>query len=311
MIERPIRSAVITGPTGAVGTALCQELAQNGITVYAVCRPDSNRGGSIPEHPLIQKVLCNLTELQKLPILISKPVDAFFHLGWAHTIGSGRNDMSAQIRNITHTVEAVQAAKALGCEVFIGAGSQAEYGPVGVPLRGNTPCKPGNGYGIAKLCAGQMSRLECQKLGLDHIWVRILSVYGPNDNPMSMIPGLIGKLLAGERPKLTEGIQLWDYLYSSDAARALRLCAQKGVSGKTYVLGSGTAIPLKEYILQIRQEIDPKLPLGFGEIPYAPGQVMLLQADITELSADTGFSPQVDFNQGIRQTIVSIKGETL
>ena len=157
MIERPIRSAVITGSTGAVGTALCQELAQNGITVYAVCRPASQRTDNVPKHPLIHKVLCDLGEIKKLPQLIGSSVDAFFHLGWAHTIGSGRNDMSAQIRNITHTVDAVQAAAALGCQVFIGAGSQAEYGPVNDISRPETPCNPTNGYGIAKLCAGQMS----------------------------------------------------------------------------------------------------------------------------------------------------------
>ena len=159
---------------------------------------------------------------------------------------------------------------------------------------------------MAKLCAGQMSRVEAQNLGIDHVWARILSVYGPGDGPATMVSSVIRQLKAGEKPALTAGIQQWDYLYSGDAARAFRFMAQHGVSGKVYPLGSGTAKPLKEYILQIRDAIAPALPLGFGEIAYGPLQVMYLQADISDLQKDTGFAPQIDFSEGIRMTIDSL-----
>ena len=58
------------------------------------------------------------------------------------------------------------------------------------------PTRPENGYGMAKLCAGQMSRLECERLGLDHVWPRVLSVYGPYDGPSTMISSAIRTLLA-------------------------------------------------------------------------------------------------------------------
>ena len=191
----------------------------------------------------------------------------------------------------------------MGCKVFIGAGSQAEYGRVEGVLTPETPCFPENGYGMAKLCAGQMSRVECQKLGIDHIWPRILSVYGPGDGEATMISGLIRQLLDGKKPALTAGIQKWDYLYCTDAAHAFYLMAEHGVSGKVYVLGGGKARALKEYIVQLRDMIDPTLPLGLGEIPYSPLQVMHLEADISELHEDTGFMPQVDFATGIANTI--------
>lgn len=207
-------------------------------------------------------------------------MDAFFHFAWAHTIGQGRNDMPAQIENIQSTIDAVRAAKALGCQVFLGAGSQAEYGRVEGLLKSDTPAFPENGYGMAKLCAGQMSRVEAKALDIDHVWVRILSVYGPHDGPMTMISGTIRKLLAGERPALTAGIQRWDYLYAGDAADAFYLAACHGRNGAVYPLGSGQAMPLKDYIIQMRDAIDPALPLGLGEVPYGPLQVMHLQADI-------------------------------
>ena len=248
--------------------------------------------------------------MDNLKNLINDKVDAFYHFAWAHTIGEGRNDMTAQISNIQYTIDAVKSAKELGCSVFIGAGSQAEYGRVDGVLSSNTPCFPENGYGIAKFCAGNMSRIECEKLDMDHVWVRILSVYGPGDSSSTMISGLITKLLNGEKPSLTKGEQKWDYLFSYDAARAFRIIAESGVTGKTYVLGSGKANPLLSYVEKIRDIINPNLSLGVGEVPYSPKQVMHLEADISELSADTGFEPLVDFNEGAEITVNAFRGTT-
>ena len=72
-------------------------------------------------------------------------------------------------------------------------------------------------------------------------------------------------------------------------------------------VGSGTARPLREYIETLRDAIDLALPLGLGKIPYGPQQVMFLQADITQLAADTGFAPRTAFADGIRATIAWAK----
>ena len=303
MINRNIKSAVITGPTGAIGTALCRELAEKGILVYAVCRPNSPRAAALPKHNNIIPVECDVTQLEKLPTLLPNGADAFFHFAWAHTIGPGRNDMPAQIQNIQYTIDAARVAKEINCQVFIGAGSQAEYGRVEGVLRPDSPCFPENGYGMAKLCAGQMSRVECQMLGIDHVWARVLSVYGPGDGSKTMISGVISQLLERKKPALTAGVQQWDYLYSEDAAKAFYLMALHGKSGEVYPLGSGTARPLKEYIEILRNCIDPELSLGFSEVPYGPLQVMYLKADISTLQEDTGFVPVTVFETGIQNTI--------
>ena len=309
-IERNIQTAVVTGPTGAIGIALCEKLLRENVTVYAVCRPGSSRIKDLPKAAALHVVECDAKELATLPQKMEGvSVDAFFHFAWAHTIGQGRNDMPAQIENIQSTIDAVRAAKALGCQVFLGAGSQAEYGRVEGLLKSDTPAFPENGYGMAKLCAGQMSRVEAKALDLDHVWIRILSVYGPYDGPMTMISRTIRKLLAGERPALTAGIQRWDYLYAGDAADAFYLAACHGRNGAVYPLGSGQAMPLKDYIIQMRDAIDPALPLGLGEVPYGPLQVMHLQADISALQADTGFAPKTPFAEGIRRTMDWVKRE--
>ena len=296
-----MKRAIITGATGAVGTALIQELIDHNIEILVFCRKGSVRNTQIPENPLVTQKYCDLTELKSVQNDTGKKYDVFYHFAWEGTTGASRNDMYLQNKNVEYALDAVEAAKRFGCNVFIGAGSQAEYGRVEGVLKPDTPTSPEMGYGIAKLCAGLMTREHAHQLGLQHIWVRILSVYGSNDGAQSMVMSTINKLKAGEVPQFTKGEQMWDYLYSGDAARAFRLVCEKGVDGKTYVLGSGQARPLAEYIKEIRDVIAPKSEIALGAIPYAEKQVMFLQADINEINQDTGWKPEIKFKNGIKQ----------
>ncbi len=298
-----MKKAVITGPTGAIGMALIQCLADNGIDVVAVVRPGSARADRISESEHVSVVYCDLKELDKLPSLIEGGADVFYHFAWDGTFGDSRNNMYLQNNNVKYALDAVDAAYELGCKTFIGAGSQAEYGRFEGDLNASVPAFPENGYGIAKLCAGQMTRIACQQKGIRHIWTRILSIYGPYDGDKTMVSSTIIKLMNSEKPSCTKGEQMWDYLYSKDAARAFMMLADGGVDGKVYCLGGGTARPLKDYINLIRDAVGNDVEIGFGDIPYSDKQVMHLCADIKELTKDTGFTPIYTFEQGIGETV--------
>lgn len=302
-----MKKAVITGPTGAVGVSLINELIKNGIQVTAVCRPNSKRLGAIPKHGLVDVVECGLDSLNSLSNRLMHDYDVFYHFAWDGTYGEMRQDLYLQTKNIIYTLDAVHLAKTLGCQVFIGAGSQSEFGHVKGILHPDMPCWPDNGYGIAKLDAGRVSRLECKKLGIRHEWCRIVSLYGPYDGMCTMVMSGIRRMLKGERPQYTKGDQIWDYIYSKDAARAFRLVAEKGKDGAVYCLGTGKTRTLKEFIYAIRDAIDPHLDIGIGELEYYPNQVMHLEADISNLIEDTGFYPEYSFEDGIRETIEWMK----
>ncbi len=293
--------AIITGATGAVGRALINELLSRDIQVTVLCRADKERSKSIPENSMVHKIDCSLDKINELSL--DEKHDIFFHLAWDGTTGNTRNDMYLQNKNVRYTLDAVQLADRSGCKVFVGAGSQAEYGRANERLCSRTSPFPENGYGMAKLCAGQMSRELCSELGIKHIWTRILSVYGEYDGERSLIMSTVSKLCRGEKPSFTAGEQMWDYMYSGDTARAMTELALSERDGGTYCLGSGNARPLREYIEIIRDKINPDAELGFGDIPYAKGQVMYLCADIEELKRDTGFVPSVSFEEGIERTI--------
>ena len=298
-----MKNAVITGPTGAVGISLINELLDNGVKVTAVCREGSDRIKRLPVHENLVVIECNTNRYSELPDMITEPQDVFYHFAWGCTTGGGRNDIGAQEENIKFSIDAVEAAHKLGCKVFIGSGSQAEYGRVEGVLSASTPAFPENGYGIAKLSAGMLTRIRCEQLGLTHIWTRILSVYGPFDGEQTLVISMIRKLMSGISPETTKGEQIWDFIYAGDAARAFRLIADKGVHGKIYPIGSGVGKPLREYIEAIGRAANPEVEIGFGKIPYGDKQVMHLCADISELTKDTGFMPQYSFEEGIKNTV--------
>lgn len=299
---------VITGATGAVGTALIAEGIRQNVEMLVICRKASKRRQQIPDHPLVKVLELNMEEYETYqPPEGEMPYDVFYHFAWGGTTGDGRNDCEIQEKNIRYALDAAALAKRFGCSAFVGAGSQAEYGRVEGNLNSQTPAFPENGYGMAKLCAGQMTRLYCRQAGMRHVWTRILSIYGPGDGAGSMVMSAIHRLLAGETPAFTKGEQQWDYLYSGDAAKALLLLGEKGHDGGVYCLGSGKARPLADYIGMIRDAIDQRLSVALGAVPYAPGQVMYLCADIAKLKEDTGFAPEVSFEEGIKKTIMWVK----
>ncbi|MDO5156745.1 MAG: NAD(P)-dependent oxidoreductase [Eubacteriales bacterium] len=302
-----MKRVAITGVTGAIGIALIEACIENEIEVYALVHKNSKRNARIPKHKLLHLIDCDLDEIIIFDADNIKPCDAFFHLGWAATMGAGRNDMQMQLKNIQYTLDAIHLAHRLGCKAFIGVGSQAEYGRYEGKLNEKVPTFPENGYGMAKLCAGQMSAVVCEQLGMRFVWARVLSVYGPYDNDNTMISTTIKKLLQGEIPALTYGEQKWDYLYSKDAGKALLLLGSCENARGIYCLGSGSFMPLRKYIETIRDAIDPTMKLGFGEIPYADKQVMYLWADIEKLQKDTNFQPGFSFEEGIFETIEWIK----
>ena len=303
-----IRSAILTGATGVLGTALLKKLVHEQAETYVVCNPESKRNGRIMKSPYIHLVPCDMREVEKLPGLIDKDCEAFFHFAWLGTADpNNRMNMHLQAKNIQYTLNTVEVAHKLGCRVYIGAGSQAEYGRIDGVIHSNTPENPISGYGMAKLCAGQMTRALCREYGIRHVWPRILSVYGPGDGENTLISTVVKSLLRREKPSLTAGEQIWDYLYADDAADAFYNMALCGKDGAVYVLGSGKTKHLRTFMELIRDAVDPSLPLGIGERPYYADQAMHLEADISNLTEDTGWKPRTSFEDGIKEVVAHMR----
>lgn len=228
--------------------------------------------------------------------------DTIFHLGWAGVSNLDRNEVSTQVRNLDLCLELIDVGAASGCQHWIGAGSQAEYGPKTEAISEEDSTNPTTLYGAAKLAAYHLSRTYCGLLNVKHSWLRVFSTYGPDDNENWMIPSLIKQLLRGDTPKLTAGEQQWDYLHVNDAATAFIAVAKQRAEG-VFNLGSGNAPSLRSTIEQLRDLVNPRASLGFGMVPYRSDQVMHLQANIRRLNRSTAWTPEIPLTEGLRETV--------
>ncbi len=303
-----MRNVIVTGATSMIGQAVVEECLKQGIHVCAVIRGNTRRRDRLPEHSNLTIVECDLEEIMFLPEKITGSWDTFYHIAWGNTGTNRDKSVRLQSENITYTLEAVEAAKKIGCKRFIGAGSQAEYGPLNQEKIGpDAPENPVTPYGVSKLAAGKLSKLFCEELEIEWIWCRIFSVYGIFDKESTMIMTALHQFLDGEETSFTPAEQQWDYLYSKDAGKAFCLVGEKGIPGSIYCVGSGKSRRLSEYIYKIRDVADPKAKPGIGKKTYPPNPVMQLCADIESLTRDTGFVPQYKFSEGIEEMVRWLK----
>lgn len=297
-----IKTVAITGATSSLGIAVIKECIENEIDVIAFLHRNSKNESRVPDSKLVRKVYCSLEEMENFDVG-KLTADAFIHLAWGHTNRSVRNEVRPQIDNIKYSIDSVILADKMKCKVYVGAGSQAEYGRRKDIINEMTSVNPETAYGMAKLCSSQMTRLECKKRGMRHVWPRIFSTYGPNTQDTSILNYTINQLLQGKKPSLTGCDQIWDFLFVEDAARALLLLADHGKDGEIYCIASGKSKTMREYIEITKKIIDPELSIGYGDIPYDENTVMHLEADISKIRNEIGFVPGTGFEKGIKRTI--------
>lgn len=300
-----MKHAIVTGATSMIGIAVIEELLKTDIEkISAVVRRTSRNLYRIPKDRRISIVECEMDCYKELPKIIQDEGDVFYQISWNGN-GTHRNDnVIEQSKNIQFIIEALHSAKAIHCKKFIAVGSQAEYGRLNLDkISPDSPTDPDTPYGIAKYASGKMAILEAERLNMDCFWVRVFSVYGKYDRESSMISYAINNMLAGKKTSFTPAEQEWDYLYSEDAGKALVLIGRYSHGRKVYCLGSGQKRHLYEYIMDIRNAVNPNLEVGIGDLPYGKNEVMSICADIRLLSEDVGWKPEISFKTGIKHMI--------
>ncbi len=298
-----IERILIAGAGGFLGSFVARTMVGQGLAVAVL-----QRGATLPERlsglegklTLIKGDLMAGMEWHEAARQFAP--DALLHMAWLGVAGSARNEVS-QVDNVPATLRLAAAAREWGARHFVGAGSQAEYGPINRLCREDDPAAPTTLYGHAKLAACRVTETWCGLNEMRFAWLRIFSTYGPRDHEHWMIPSLIRTLLAGECPLLTKGEQKWDFLHVRDAAAGFAAVLLNEQATGIFNLGSGDAPRLADTIGMIRDAVDPTLPLGFGQIDYRPDQVMHLQADIGRITAVTGWRPVVPLRDGLNETV--------
>ena len=298
-----MKTTIVTGANGFVGSAIVRELLLNGYQTYAIVK--NGHCDNLPKEKNLTFFACDLSELESLPKSIDKcgNFDIFYHFAWAGSAGPARANTELQLQNVQWTVNAMKTAKALGCKRFLCAGSIMEHETIAAAYTREN--RPGLGYiyGSGKLAAHTMCMSVAANIGIDLIWPEITNAYGLGEKSPRMINTTIQKCIRKENPQFTAGTQNYDFVYIDDVARAFRLIGEKGKPFCEYLIGSSTARPLKEFLLEMQAAIAPDLEFIFGDIPFTGIDLPLSRFDCSKTEEDTGFRAEVSFAEGCRRTM--------
>lgn len=297
-----MKKAIVSGANGFVGSAVVKELAAHGYEVYALAR--AGHHDNIPAGNHIHFIPFELDQAEKLLEQLPKDTyEAFYHFAWTGSAGLARADTVLQLKNAQWTVDCLKVAKALGCRRFVPAGTIMEHETIAAAYtQGN---EPGLGYiyGAGKVAAHLMCMPVAVKEGIELVWPKITNAYGPGERSPRLVNSTIRKCIAGEAPQFTAGTQHYDFVYIDDIARAFRLIGENGKAFHHYLIGSGHAKALKEFLLEMKAAIAPDLDFKFGDIPFTGIDLPLSQFDTIETEKDTGFQAEISFGEGCRRTM--------
>ena len=164
-------------------------------------------------------------------------------------------------------------------------------------------------YGTGKLAAHLMGETVAKMTGVEFIPVIITNIYGVGEKSARMIYTAIRKLIHKEHCSFTAGYQTYDFIYITDAINAIIAVAEKGKPFNRYYIGSGEPKPLREFLLEMRDLVDPTAEIGLGDLPFKGVNVSYDQFDLKKVERDTGYVNQIPFAQGIKMTADYIREE--
>lgn len=257
----------ITGASSFIGVELCRYLSDNGHQVVAMSRRENEDLNTIVSDGNLRVFRADMQSLFEKATDVK--ADVFVHLAWAGTSHEDRNNPAIQADNVKNALECVKLSERMGCQLYVDAGSQAEYGLVPGVLTEETPCNPITAYGKAKLQMFHETKALTAQLGLKYIHLRILSVYGEKDHDETLIKSCLRKLKKNEPIVMRSGGQKWNYVYVKDAARqigilALHAIGNQSFSSEVYNIASEDTRTLSDFVEVMKNKCGSDSELSFG-----------------------------------------------
>jgi dTDP-glucose 4,6-dehydratase len=328
------RTILVTGADGFMGSHLTEALVHLGANVHAFVRATSSGALNNIWHVrhLLKVHFADLTDRASVDYLVRELCDApdkpyVFHLGaQAHVGESWHRPYETVMTNTVGTLNLLQSVVEHGLELekFDTAGTSEEYGNPreavvhhhdyddagSLILHERSPINPKSIYATAKVAADFLTMNYHDAYGVPGVVTRMFNNYGPRQNPRYVTGTIITQALERERVELGQLDPLRDFCFCTDGVRGHLTVAAKGIPGDLYVYGQGENISMRDWaelILRVGREEGywPEREIVSVDSRFRPGasEVMALRVGYEKLERETGWRPQVSWEQGVSRTI--------
>ena len=301
---------LVTGAAGFIGRSIAAALLAQGESVRGVDSFITGKRSNLAGLEAMDFIEGDLAD-PAVCARVCNGVEIVFHEAALASVPRSVADPVATNRNcVDATLNLLVAARAAGVRRVIYAGSSSVYGDTPtLPKHEQMLPNPISPYAVAKLAGEQYLRSFARVYGLQTVTLRYFNVFGPFQDPTSHYSGVLAifcrKMLAGEQPAIYgDGEQSRDFTFIDNVVHANLLAASapaEKVSGLAMNCATGSAVTLNQTF-----DILCDLTGYRGKPAYADprsGDIRHSLADITLARDLLGYSPQVDFREGLRRTV--------
>ncbi len=309
--------ALITGITGFAGSHLAEYLLahQPQVEIFGIRRwrsPMENIAHIADRVTLVETDLGDYHSVYRM--LERVRPDLVFHLAAQSFVPTSWNAPAATLEiNVigqTHLFEAVRAL-ALDPVIQIACSSE-EYGlvhPEETPIRETNPLRPLSTYAVSKIAQDYLGYQYFQSYGLKVVRTRGFNHTGPRRGEV-FVTSNFAKQLARIKAGLDEPVirvgnltAKRDFTDVRDMVRAYWLAARRGKPGEVYNIASGQAITIQELLDRLIALTDVEVTVEQDPARMRPSDVEILIGDSSKFRADTGWEPEIPFDQTLRDIV--------
>ena len=206
--------------------------------------------------------------------------------------------------NVMGTQVLLDAAKSSNIKRFVHVSTDEVYGSISEgSWPEDHPLLPNSPYSASKAGSDLLVRAYNRTHKLDTVITRCSNNYGQYQFPEKVMPLFITNIIEGKKvPLYGNGLNVRDWLHVDDHCRGIALGLTKGRAGEVYNIGGGTELTNVELTHKILKA------MGVGEELIQPvedrkGHDLRYSVDISKINKELGYSPQVNFEEGLEQTI--------
>ena len=301
---------LVTGAAGFIGRSIAATLLARGESVRGIDSFISGKRENLAGLDGLEFIAGDLADPEVCRAACEGVEVVFHEAALASVPRSVADPVSTNINCVDATLNVLVAARAASVRRVIYAGSSSAYGDTPtLPKREEMAPRPISPYAVAKL-AGEHYMLSFWRVyGLETVVLRYFNVFGPYQDPTSHYSGVLAvfcrKMLAGEQPTIYgDGGQSRDFTYIENVVQANLLAAAapaEKVAGCVMNAATGSRITLNDTFRLLCRLT------GYRGVPaYASpraGDIRDSLADVSLAGKLMGYSPQVDFEEGLRRTV--------